>query len=175
MADKLNFRQNVESFMKKLTLFCILLLVTSLWASAQTPVVKFDRIEKILNTPSDKIQVINFWATWCAPCVKELPLFEKLQEERPDQVKVILINLDFADKLDRVNSFVTRKKMKAEVLLLDEIDYNTWIDKVDNEWSGAIPATLVVNTRTGRRKFVEKELAEGDLEKLIAEVAQHDN
>lgn len=162
--------------MKKLTLICILLLVDSQWAPAQTTVIKFDRIETILKAPSDKIQVINFWATWCAPCVKELPLFEKLQEERPDQIKVTLISLDFEDnKLDRVNSFVTRKKMKTEVLLLDDLDYDSWIRKVDHAWSGTIPATLVINTRTGRRKFVEKELAEGDLEKLIAEVAQHDN
>lgn len=162
--------------MKKLTLFCIVLLVAIQSAPAQTPVVRFDRIEKILQTPSDKIQVINFWATWCAPCVKELPFFEKLQEERPDQIKVTLISLDFEDnKLDRVNSFVTRKKMKTEVLLLDDLDYDSWIRKVDSAWSGAIPATLVINTRTGRRKFVEKELLEGDLEKLIAEVAQHDN
>lgn len=156
--------------MMKLTLSCILFLLSWQTAFSQTTVIKFDHLEKVIGAPSDKIQVINFWATWCAPCVKELPLFEKLQEERPDQVKVTLINLDYADKLERVNAFIARKKMKAEVLLLDEIDYNTWIDKVDKSWSGAIPATLIIYPKTGHRKFVEKELLEGDLEKLIMEV-----
>jgi thiol-disulfide isomerase/thioredoxin len=156
--------------MMKLTLSCIFFILSAQIVFAQAEVIKFDHLEKIIGTPSDKIQVINFWATWCAPCVKELPLFEKLQEERPDQVNVTLINLDYADKLDRVRSFVARKKMKAEVLLLDEIDYNTWIDKVDKSWSGAIPATLIIFPKTGHRKFVEKELVEGDLEKLIMEV-----
>ena len=134
----------------------------------QATVVKFDALQKILDTKSDQIQVINFWATWCAPCVKELPLLEKLNAQKNLNVKITLINLDYADKLDKVNAFMARKNIQSEVLLLDEIDYNSWIDKVDKSWSGAIPATLIFNPKTGQRKFVEKELKEGELESLIA-------
>ncbi len=63
---------------------------------------------------------------------------------------------------------MVRKNIQSDVLLLDDIDYNSWIDKVDKSWSGAIPATLIFNPRTGKRKFVEKELKEGELENLIA-------
>jgi len=134
-------------------------------------VIKFAELQEIIDSKSTSpIQVINFWATWCAPCVKELPLFEKLNAENNESIKITLINLDFADKLDKVRSFVDRKKMKSEVLLLDEIDYNQWIDKVDKHWGGAIPATLVVNPKNGKRKFIERELEEGELEKLIEEV-----
>lgn len=135
----------------------------------QVEVIKFDQLQNIIESKSDKIQVINFWATWCAPCVKELPLFEKLNAEKSD-VKVTLINLDFADKEKKVESFLVKKKMKTEVLLLDEIDYNTWIDKVDQRWGGAIPATLVINSKNGKRKFIERELQDGELQKLLAEV-----
>ena len=134
-------------------------------------VIKFAELQEIIySDASSPIQVINFWATWCAPCVKELPLFEKLNAENNESIKITLINLDFADKLDKVRSFVDRKKMKSEILLLDEIDYNQWIDKVDKHWGGAIPATLVVNPKNGKRKFIERELEEGELEKLIEEV-----
>jgi thiol-disulfide isomerase/thioredoxin len=133
-------------------------------------VVKFDALQKILDTKSDQIQVINFWATWCAPCVKELPLLEKLNAQKDLNAKITLINLDYADKLDKVNEFMIRKNIQSDVLLLDEIDYNSWIDKVDRSWSGAIPATLIINPRTGKRKFLEKELKEGELENLIAEL-----
>jgi thiol-disulfide isomerase/thioredoxin len=132
-------------------------------------VIKFDRLQNIIDVKAEKIQVINFWATWCAPCVKELPLFEKLNADKKD-VKVTLINLDFADKEKKVESFLSKKKMQTEVLLLDEIDYNTWIDKVDQSWGGAIPATLIVNPKNGKRKFIERELQEGELQKLLAEV-----
>lgn len=131
-------------------------------------VIKFDELQKILQTKSDQIQVLNFWALWCAPCIKELPLLEKLNTENRFNAKITLINLDYADKVEKVNEFIARKNIKSEVLLLDEIDYNSWIDKVDRGWSGAIPATLIFNPKTGKRKFVEKELKEGELEKLIA-------
>jgi thiol-disulfide isomerase/thioredoxin len=136
----------------------------------QIKVIKFDQLQEIIQSNTEVIQVINFWATWCAPCVKELPLLEKLNSENREGIKIMLINLDFADKVDKVNAFVARKKMKSEVLLLNEIDYNLWIDKVDKHWGGAIPATLVINPKNGKRKFVERELEEGELEKLIEEV-----
>ena len=146
--------------------FCFLSVATA----QKAIVVKFDALQKILETKSDQIQVINFWATWCAPCVKELPLLEKLNAQKDLNTKITLINLDYADKLDKVNEFMARKNIQSEVLLLDDIDYNSWIDKVDKSWGGAIPATLIINPRTGKRKFVEKELKEGELENLIAEL-----
>ncbi|WP_228450826.1 TlpA disulfide reductase family protein [Chryseolinea soli] len=153
---------------KPLVLLC--LLVASAASAQQANVIKFDKLQALIDSKSDQVQVINFWATWCAPCVKELPLLEKLNATNDPTVKVTLINLDFADKLEKVNAFIARKNMKTDVLLLDEIDYNTWIDKVDKSWGGAIPATLIINPKNGRRKFLDKELQEGDLEKLIAEV-----
>ena len=153
---------------KKIFLFFLLFSLYRLSAQ-QVTVVKFDRLQQLMNEKSGTIQIINFWATWCAPCVKELPLFEKLRSESTD-VKVTLINLDFADKVKKVNTFLLKKNIQSEVLLLDEIDYNTWIDKVDKNWGGAIPATLIINPKNGKRKFVERELHEGELQKLIEEV-----
>lgn len=156
--------------MNKLLLIIFLSISIHEARAQQIRVIKFPELQQIINSSSSSIQVINFWATWCAPCVKELPLFEKLNAENKESIKITMINLDFADKLDRVKAFVDRKKMKADILLLDEIDYNQWIDKVDKHWGGAIPATLVINPKNGKRKFIEHELAEGELEKLIEEV-----
>jgi len=155
--------------MKVITLIFLLFWLTPT-SFAQSTIIKFDRLEKILTSPSDKIQIVNFWATWCAPCVKELPIFEKIQTDHPDKIKVTLINLDYADRQGKVDAFIKRKNIKSEVLLLDEIDGNSWIDRVEKSWGGAIPATLVINVETGRRKFIEKELSEIELERMIAEV-----
>jgi thiol-disulfide isomerase/thioredoxin len=78
-------------------------------------VIKFDRLQNIIDAKAEKIQVINFWATWCAPCVKELPLFEKLNADKKD-VKVTLINLDFADKEKKVESCVLKNKNKKKII-----------------------------------------------------------
>lgn len=146
------------------------LLYSSIVGYAQTAtVIKFDSIQKILESQNGEIQIVNFWATWCGPCVKELPLFENLNKMNSN-IQVTLVSLDFAEDVGKVDAFIKRKKMTSRVFLLDEIDYNKWIDRVDPTWSGAIPATLILNSRTGKRKFVEKELLESDLQKLINEV-----
>jgi thiol-disulfide isomerase/thioredoxin len=159
-----------QSCLKAIISLIVLGATTCPGHSQQARVVKFDALQKILELEKDEIQVINFWATWCAPCVKELPLLEKLNDQGLEKVKITLISLDYADKVNNVNAFIARKNIKSKVLLLDEIDYNSWIDKVEKQWSGAIPATLIINSRTKQRKFLEKGLKEGELEKLIADL-----
>jgi thiol-disulfide isomerase/thioredoxin len=162
----------VIEFMKKNILLFFLIFLAGELVAQKTSVIKLDGLQSIIASKSDKIQIINFWATWCAPCVKELPLFEKLNSEGRADVKVTLVSmdLDLDPNPEKVYKFIERKKLKAEVVLLDEQNPNNWIDKIDKNWSGALPATIVINQRTGQRKFVEKELHQGDLEKLIAEV-----
>jgi thiol-disulfide isomerase/thioredoxin len=154
--------------MKRSIVFVFSFLLTQL-AFAQIKVIKIASLEALMKKREGPVQVINFWTTWCGPCVKELPLFEQANATLTN-TKVTLINLDFVEKLDKVDAFVTRKSIKSEVLLLDEIDYNAWIDKVDKDWAGTIPATLVYNPINGRRSFTQHELKEGDLEKLIQSV-----
>lgn len=145
------------------------LLLVSVCADAQkATIIKFDSLQRILDSKDDKVQVINFWATWCAPCIKELPLLEKINGRSDLNTKITLINLDYADKVEKVNEFLARKNIRSRVLLLDEVDYNAWIDKVEKAWTGAIPATLIFNPRTGKRRFLERELKDGELEELIA-------
>lgn len=134
--------------------------------------VKLDKLKQLINRKSDKVVVINFWATWCAPCVKELPLFEKLSAEKKADIEVYLVSmdLDLDPNPEKVYRFMDRRKLQSTVLLLDEKDPNSWIDQIDASWSGALPATLVINQATGQRKFIGKELHDGDLENMIAEV-----
>jgi hypothetical protein len=100
-----------------------------------------------------------------------MPLFEKINETRNDvHVSLVSVDLDLDPNPAKVHKFVERKKLKSTVYILNETDPNVWIDVIEKKWQGAIPATLIVNTQTGKRKFVDKELHEGDLEKLIEEV-----
>ena len=133
--------------------------------------VKLEGLQQMIQNEKEQVQVVNFWATWCAPCIKELPLLEKLNADRKDvRVRLVSMDMDLDPDPEKVRKFVARKKIVSQVLILDERNPNQWIDKVDKNWSGALPATLVVNNKTGKRKFVERELHEGELESLIAEV-----
>lgn len=149
----------------------IIMTVSFLTVNAQqAEIIKYPTLDKLIKAEGEHVEIINFWATWCGPCIKELPYFEALPEKLSNrQLNVTLISLDFADKLDRVNAFIERKNITSEVLLLDEIDYNSWIDRVSTSWSGAIPATLLVDKSTGRQKFIEGEIPEGELENIISE------
>ncbi len=148
-----------------------LFIIISYNLNAQTAqVIGVPQLEKLLSKKEEKLQVYNFWATWCGPCIKELPYFEAASTSMSADIQVNLITVDFVEDLEKVNKFIARKKLKSNVFLIDNVDYNSWIDKVDNRWSGAIPATLVINPSTGERRFVESELKEGELEKLINEL-----
>jgi len=152
--------------------FVIFLLFVAFASQAQkAEVVKLDQLQSFIQSKTDHIKVINFWATWCAPCIKELPLFEKLGQDRSDvKVTLVSMDLDLDPNPEKVHKFVARKKLQSKVLILDAKDPNSYIDLIDKNWSGALPATIIINGKTGQRKFVGKELHEGELEKLIAEV-----
>nr|WP_305121198.1 TlpA disulfide reductase family protein [Pedobacter xinjiangensis] len=131
-----------------------------------------DQLEKRINQGKDTIYVVNFWATWCAPCIKELPHFEKLQASYKSQpLKVLLISLDFKSKMNSsVVPFVRKKQLKNEVFLLNESNAQQYIDRISKEWSGALPATLIVNKQKNVREFYEKEFTYNDLEKIYQSV-----
>jgi thiol-disulfide isomerase/thioredoxin len=114
----------------------------------------YSELEKTVLSDSSTTYVVNFWATWCAPCVKELPHFEQLNSENKS-IKVVLISLDFKNQYEaKLLPFIKKKDIKSEVVLLTDKDYNTWLPTVDKDWSGSIPATLVI--KNGKKFFVEK-------------------
>lgn len=151
----------------KLLLPFILTVFTTACFAQDVEVIDFERLEtRIKNQPADKAVIYNFWATWCKPCVEEMPYFEMIHKEYgPKGVEVVFVSLDFKSKLSKVETFVVNKGLKAEVVLLDAPDYNAWIDKVSPEWSGAIPATLVV--KGDKQLFHEGSFTYQTLEKFI--------
>jgi thiol-disulfide isomerase/thioredoxin len=126
-------------------------------------------LEKILASPADELHVVNFWATWCPPCVTELPHFEKLSKEYQGKgVRFILISLDFPSQIEtKLIPFLEKNKITAEVKVMTNLDYNSWIDKVDSGWQGNIPVTLFFNNAKKRRYFHPSEVTEKELRDLI--------
>jgi len=129
-------------------------------------------LEPFLNRQDGKTYVVNFWATWCAPCVKEMLFFEKLNESYSNyNVEVILVSLDFPKQYDsKLKPFIREKGLKSKVIALNDVDTNSWIPKISEEWTGAIPATLIYNDH--KRKFYEQSF---DYDQLETELKQFIN
>jgi len=122
----------------------------------EIPYYEFDEFENLLNIEDDQVYIINFWATWCQPCVEELPYFEAINTTYKHKgVNVILVSLDKKKEIEsRLFPFIEKHDIRSEIVVLNSINPNKWIDRVDPNWSGSIPITIIYNKNN--RKFYEK-------------------
>lgn len=128
---------------------------------AQKPAVyKINDLLKRIHNNSDTIYVVNFWATWCKPCVQEMPEFESFyRQNKPALVKIILVSMDFKEDLDKkLVPFLEKKQYSSEVILLDEVNGNDFIDKIHTKWGGAIPATYFTTKNKKKEAIFEKKV-----------------
>lgn len=119
------------------------------------------------NKNNDTLYVVNFWATWCKPCVAEMPYFIEADRKFASQkVKVVFVSLNSAKEKTTVEKFLGDKQITQEALLLSAGNPNVWIDSVDASWGGSIPATAMY--KAGKKVFFyEGELEQTQLDSII--------
>ncbi len=147
----------------------VALCMYSLNVSGQV-ILPYSEIEKRMQQGGDTTYVLNFWATWCGPCIRELPYFDRIHQEAVSdrsKVKVLLLSLDFKSKYhSALLPFIGKHNLQSEIIVLDEQDMDSFINRVDKSWSGAIPATLLFSG-SGRRDFYEQEFTYKELKTII--------
>jgi thiol-disulfide isomerase/thioredoxin len=151
--------------MKKL-IFIFFLTLPFVSISQTVEVVNFDELEKAAFTPDkDTLKVINFWATWCGPCIKELPAFKAVSDKYPG-VNFVYVSLDFTTNLERVKKMINAKGLKGDYYVLTG-DQNVWINKIDENWQGDIPYTFLITQKGEKIKEPKTFESEEELEELI--------
>ena len=155
--------------MKKIFVSLVLAAFSFVSYCQEIPTWKITDVEKYIATQKNEVLVINFWATFCKPCIAELPSFIKITDQYKDQhVKLLLVSLDLpAFYPTKIAAFAKKHAFNAPIVWLDETDADYFCPKVDNKWSGSIPATLFINTKTGYRKFFEEGMDEASFEKEL--------
>lgn len=151
--------------MKKL-IFVVWLFLSVPALSQDITTVKIEQVIQEIDKQDDTTRVINLWATWCAPCVKELPYFDAVGQAHQDKkFKMILMAVE--DDMEKVKRFISLKKIKTEVWFLDETDANMWIPKIDSDWQGELPVTLFRNTAASKNTFHSGQMSREELENTI--------
>jgi thiol-disulfide isomerase/thioredoxin len=166
----IRYKRMTKYFKPAISMMAIVLFsATAALAQQKVSTIKFAELQQIRQSPHDTLYVVNFWATWCKPCIKEMPYFEAANQHYKDQpVRILLVSMDAVQDLEkRVIPFVEKRNLQSRLYLLDEPDGNTWIDRLEPKWSGAIPATMLFNNKRKQYEFVERELSETELQEMI--------
>lgn len=154
----------MSKYLKIPFLLVIVILSFALSSDLKFKIIQQADLDKIIQNNKKDIKIINFWATWCVPCVKELPIFEKVNKEN---IQVHLISLDFKNNYEtKITNMIEKKNLKSNVYWLNESDLNSFYPKINKDWKGSLPATLIVFPN-GKTKFHQGSLDEESLNKLL--------
>ena len=161
--------------MKKHLIIGLLLLSGFFCFSQEIKKLKITDLERTIAASKTPL-IVNFWATFCIPCIEEIPYFQKLVKKyQKDSVKLLLVSLDLQDDYPKIRSFAAKRKFTAPIVWLNESNADYFCPKIDSTWSGAIPATIFINNKKGYRKFSEDQITEQQLEKEILAILEKKN
>jgi thiol-disulfide isomerase/thioredoxin len=157
--------------MKKLITILALLMASHFTNAQPVRKMKMDQLLKMIDTVKTPL-VVNFWATWCGPCIREIPWFEKTMKEFADKkVKLILVSIDYPADYAGISAFAKKQGFTSEIIWLNETDADVFCPKIDKAWQNTIPVTLMVNNKSKYRQFYNQQLPElkllQELQKLV--------
>lgn len=155
--------------MKRIFITAVIVSIGLLSKAQTIPSWKITDVVNYYSQKTDSIYVINFWATWCKPCVEELPYLQSISRKYADKkVKLLLVSLDLASFYpDKISSFAKKQNITADIVWLNETDADYFCNRVDKKWSGSIPATIIVNAAAGYKQFYEQQFNEKEFEKAL--------
>ena len=154
--------------MKWLKIIGVLLFVGLTARAQEVKKISASDLGKILKR-NDGVYVVNLWATWCKPCVEEIPFINKIAKEYKDNnVKVIMVSLDYDNAFpNKIESFARKKGITSPIYWLDETNPSAIANVIDKNWKGLIPCTILVNNKKGYRKFVAQSMDEKTWEREV--------
>ncbi len=146
-------------------IFIAVILTSPVFSQNDIKVVKIEELKKVYVKANDTTYIVNFFATWCGPCMMEMPVLNKFYDEHKDtNVQLIFVSLDNAGTLKKLPLKLKKIGVQAPVYLLNESSDFSWLPYIDKRWQGSIPATMVINNKRNVKAFFETPMEKGQLE-----------
>ncbi|HNE50650.1 MAG TPA: TlpA disulfide reductase family protein [Chitinophagales bacterium] len=150
---------------KIISTFVFIIVAISTKAQEAIPMVKIDDLKKVYTKPNDTTYIVNFFATWCGPCMQEMPILNKFYEEHKNTAtQLIFVSLDNIGTIKKLPAKMKKLGVQAPVYVLNESTDFSWLARIDKRWQGSIPATMVINNSKNIKAFFETPLEKGQLE-----------
>jgi thiol-disulfide isomerase/thioredoxin len=152
----------------KSVLIIIFLFFAATISAQEIKRIKVTDLEKTIKESKTPL-IVNFWATFCVPCIEEIPYFQELaQQYKSKDVSLVFVSLDLREAYpSKIIAMAKRLNLIFPVAWLDETNADYFCPKIDTSWTGGMPSSLFVNNTTGYHKFYEDQVSREKLEKEI--------
>ena len=152
----------MNKFLLSVLIFCLRMQAQ---AQSTIPILNLDELKNRYTQQNDTTYIVNFFATWCGPCIQEMPMLNKFYEEhRNTNIQLIFISLDNPSYIKKLPNKMQKLGVQAPVYLLKANSDYSWLPQVDSRWQGSIPATMIINTKKNVKAFFETPMDKGQLE-----------
>ncbi len=136
-------------------------VLTLILAATQGPLVDVDGPELMseIRRSSEPLIVVNVWATWCGPCVRELPMLFDVEKRFQGKVRFIFVSADFASQRADAAKLLEDKGAKLPCYFKHGKD-QAFIEALHPDWNGTLPATFVFDREGRRLRFWQGAISE---------------
>lgn len=146
-------------------IFLLICLPFATQAQPKVTTIQTSDLIQLVDSSSTPI-IISFWATWCSPCLHEIPWLEKsIAAKSQDSITLVLVCIDGAKTTRELEVFVARKGFRSRVVLWQRPNFDAFALAMNIKWTEGIPATYLRNNKRNRKAFFNRQLTEAQIDR----------